>query len=350
MLSATSIKKLSCTCIPHLRCYATVSSFLVNNSIGKPPVPPSSTNPSHTLSQLDQTVLASLQRTAHRPRYSLFDLIGQYINNSGRILDVSLPYESRPVSRRKVALEENDNDIVLVTNCIRDEDTGEHKITVSSGFVLEVPTLPGSMVVTCAHTLEEIRRTPLALKHLREPSLRSVLSGMFVVTGTSSPIFHTVSSVSSTLPRSDILLLTCDKLPVRTLPVSPYPAPPQTTIHVHLAVHDLPHGEYSQSDEWRPGVGGTWRRWGRGEVKGYRDLAGRETKPGTYDSLSHMLFAPLPTPGSSGGPIVDEESGAVVGISLGSRMDNRIEGIRGWGVPSEAIYEMFSLPGLEGKM
>lgn len=56
-----------------------------------------------------------------------------------------------------------------------------------------------------------------------------------------------------------------------------------------------------------------------------------------------MLFKPLPSPGSSGGPIVDEESGAVVGVMLGTRMDNRVEGLRGWGVPSETIFEV-SLP------
>jgi hypothetical protein len=107
-------------------------------------------------------------------------------------------------------------------------------------------------------------------------------------------------------------------------------------------------------------VGGSWSKWVQGTVLGYRDFAGRETevcditliscgdpdasKPGTYDSLSHMLFSALPTPGSSGGPIVDEESGAVVGVMLGTRMDNRVEGVRGWGVPSETIFEMFSSP------
>jgi hypothetical protein len=63
-------------------------------------------------------------------------------------------------------------------------------------------------------------------------------------------------------------------------------------------------------------------------------------QPGTYDALSHLLFTPLPTAGSSGGPIIDEESGAVVGIMLGTRMDSRIEGVRGWGVPSESIFEV----------
>ena len=52
------------------------------------------------------------------------------------------------------------------------------------------------------------------------------------------------------------------------------------------------------------------------------------------------MFTPLPTIGSSGGPIIEEESGAVVGVMLGTRMDSRVEGVRGWGVPSEAIFEV----------
>lgn len=83
-----------------------------------------------------------------------------------------------------------------------------------------------------------------------------------------------------------------------------------------------------------------WHKWVRGSVLGYRDFAGRESKPGTYDSLSHMLFKPPPVAGCSGGPIVDEQSGAVVGVMLGSRVDNRVEGLRGWGVPSETIFEV----------
>ena len=56
--------------------------------------------------------------------------------------------------------------------------------------------------------------------------------------------------------------------------------------------------------------------------------------------MTHLLFEPLPTVGSSGGPIVDEESGAVIGVIVGTRMDNRVEGVRGWGVPSETIFEV----------
>ncbi|KAL0575137.1 hypothetical protein V5O48_006841 [Marasmius crinis-equi] len=337
------------------RPYATVSPSFVNK-IGTPPPPPPSPHnvaPRSPLSQLDRLILQSLRRT-NLPQFTLFDLISQYISNSGKVLNTTLLYESRPGAKRKVPID-SEEDVVLIANCISDESTGEQKVTVSSGFALEVPkhSEGESVVATCAHTLEEIRRTPLLLKHQQAlPKERSadVLSGMFVITGTSSPTFHPIRSISSALPRSDILLLTCDKLPVRTLPVSPYPAHPQTPIRVHLTAHDRPPIGQASHEEWKQGVGGTWRCWGRGEVKGYRDFAGREAQPGTYDALSHMQFHPLPTAGSSGGPIVDEESGAVVGMALGTRMDNRVEGTRGWGVPSECIFEMFSLPGLEGKM
>ena len=64
------------------------------------------------------------------------------------------------------------------------------------------------------------------------------------------------------------------------------------------------------------------------------------SQPGTYDALSHLLFQPLPTPGSSGGPIVEEETGAVVGVMVGTRMDSQIDGVRGWGRPAESIFEV----------
>lgn len=83
-----------------------------------------------------------------------------------------------------------------------------------------------------------------------------------------------------------------------------------------------------------------WTACVPGRVLGYRDWAGGEAHPGTYDALANMLFAPLPTPGSSGGPIVDEQTGAVVGVIRGTRMDSAVEGLRGWAVPAEAIYEV----------
>jgi hypothetical protein len=138
---------------------------------------------------------------------------------------------------------------------------------------------------------------------------------------------------------------------MKTLPISPYPAQPHTAVRAHFVSDHCP-GEPG----WQPWVGGMWSKWVHGTVLGYRDFAGRETKvctqhvphspvnilckPGTYDNLSHLLFHPPPTAGSSGGPIVDEESGGVIGVMLGTRMDNAVEGLRGWGVPAETIFEV----------
>ncbi|KAJ7225758.1 hypothetical protein GGX14DRAFT_640820 [Mycena pura] len=270
-------------------------------------------------------------------------LIRQYAERPGRVLASTLPYESRPAEQRRAKFDNGDS-VVLVAHCARDQ-SGRHKVTIASGFVLPVPEDPdeGPLIATCAHTLEEVRNLE------RSPSWDGVSSGSFLVSGTAADLsVDPISSIVSALPRSDILLLrsasrraNARRPPSVTLPVSPYPAARGTAVRAHLVSHTRP-----LEAGWTPWVGGTWSRWVRGSVLAYRDFAGRETEPGTYDALAHMSFLPLPTPGSSGGPIVDEESGAVVGVVLGTRMDSRVDGVRGYGVPSETIYEMFSLPGL----
>jgi len=56
-----------------------------------------------------------------------------------------------------------------------------------------------------------------------------------------------------------------------------------------------------------------------------------------------MMFTPLPTSGSPGRPIVDEDTGAVIGMVLGSQMDvSRVDGMRGWDV--EVIFEVGRVP------
>ncbi|KAG8839445.1 hypothetical protein FRC18_010925 [Serendipita sp. 400] len=59
-----------------------------------------------------------------------------------------------------------------------------------------------------------------------------------------------------------------------------------------------------------------------------------------------MFFTQVPTPGSSGGPVIDLDTGAVIGLIRGSQLDNRLSGLRGWGTSAESIYEMFTLPGI----
>ena len=63
-------------------------------------------------------------------------------------------------------------------------------------------------------------------------------------------------------------------------------------------------------------------------------------QPGTYDQLSYIRFSPIPSPGSSGAPIIDEESGSVVAVVTGHGTINRIEGHNGFGTPAEAIFEV----------
>ncbi|KAJ7783502.1 hypothetical protein DFH07DRAFT_787991 [Mycena maculata] len=308
------------------RAYASVSSVLPDCSNAEPIQQPA---PS---SELDDFLLASLSASVSGRCTTLRDIVHQYVEKSGCVLASSLPYESRPTGHRRPTFD-NGHSVVMVAHCVQSQ-RGD-KVTVSSGFALSGgDSNEGALIITCAHTLEEIRRSPLLLDD-------GVASGSYIVSGAASLMSVVpVAGVVSAIPRSDILLMRTASSDLLTLPVSPYPAQRDTTIRAHFVAHTCP-----QEAGWTPWVGNTCSKWVRGTVVGYRDFAGRETNPGTYDSLSHLLFSPLPTPGSSGGPIVDEESGAVVGIVLGTRMDNRVEGVRGWGVPSETIFEMFSLPG-----
>ncbi|TFK57420.1 hypothetical protein OE88DRAFT_1619167 [Heliocybe sulcata] len=324
------------------RNYATADSPLV---LGKVPPPPKSNN---TRFELDTRILTELCNRPSSSRVKLENLVLQYMERGGHVLETSLPYESRPSSRRKVGLTSAAEDgVAMIAHCVRDGEN--HRITLSSGFALEGTGKHAgeSVVVSCAHTLEEIRRSPLATPDELKPILEassstSRLSGSFVISGSrDDTVFHPVSAVLSALHRSDLVLFSKSDSSLKTLPVSPYPAHPNTTIRAHFVVDEEP-----EESGWVPWIGGTWSKWVRGTVLGYRDFAGREAKPGTYDTLSHLIFEPAPTPGSSGGPLVDEESGAVIGVILGTRQDLGIQGLRGWGVPAEAIFEMFSLPGL----
>ncbi|PWN28599.1 hypothetical protein BDZ90DRAFT_231581 [Jaminaea rosea] len=148
----------------------------------------------------------------------------------------------------------------------------------------------------------------------------------------------------------------------------------------------------------------TQSRWGEVRLVEYRDGKGSEAQTGTYDSLETMeyklvresrinpavlrgesvsAFVPgaaqpdstsqdgalsnatgsststrgiggygvpnFPPPGSSGGPIVDAQSGAVVGVTRGCKMST-VGGRRGEGIPSEKICEFFTLPGMGKKV
>lgn len=128
-----------------LRSYATVSSSIIAQ---RP-------HPSTSVPQLlDSYILQADYKTP------LLDIIKQYIDTSGTVLDVSLPYESRPSESRRPRLAtgaDSCRNVVTVAHCVRLGP--EHKITLSSGFALNVEghKQGETLIVTCAHTLEEAR-------------------------------------------------------------------------------------------------------------------------------------------------------------------------------------------------
>ena len=122
----------------------------------------------------------------------------------------------------------------------------------------------------------------------------SVLSGTYVLSQEAEkerPTFHPVSSILSSLPRPDLLLLSASlgsEIPLPSpLPVSPYPAHAGTAIRAHFVVDTEPN-----EPGWHPWIGGLWSKWVRGTVLGYRDFAGREAQVRAYRQAS-LLHAEL---------------------------------------------------------
>ena len=114
---------------------------------------------------------------------------------------------------------------------------------------------------------------------------------------TASSVFSPVSSVLSAMHRGDLLLLSALRIRsqfatgpasssrLRSLPVNPYPVHPGTPIRAHFVADKPPTGTDRKS--WTPWVGGTWRKWIKGTVVGYRDYAGREAKVRFLSAFVH---------------------------------------------------------------
>lgn len=136
------------------RFFATVSPSIIPHP-HPPPTPRGPDAKAPLLSFLDSQILKAL---AIQPQTSLSDIIGHYVDQTGNVLNVSLPYESRPSENRRVSFEGNasSKEIITVAHCAKDGD--KHKIALSSGFSLNVPapTEGETLIVTCAHTLEEV--------------------------------------------------------------------------------------------------------------------------------------------------------------------------------------------------
>lgn len=146
-----------CSRIHHgsqLRHYATVGS---KTYVGRPPnPPPGAMIPPSVVSSpsWDARVLANIDDSST----SFLKLVDQYVDRSGTVLDVPLPYESRPTSGRRVQFDASDNGVFMISHALRHES--QHRVTVCSGFALNVAQTSdhsdSPMIVSCAHTLEEV--------------------------------------------------------------------------------------------------------------------------------------------------------------------------------------------------
>ena len=107
---------------------------------------------------LDSHLLAALRWSVQKGA-TLGELSHGFDTNAGRVLGMSLPYESTPpLSRRltfdKTGSSETHQGIVMVAHCMSpkdDSNSQESKIKLSSGFVIG-----DGLIVSCAHTFEEV--------------------------------------------------------------------------------------------------------------------------------------------------------------------------------------------------
>jgi hypothetical protein len=149
-----------------VRAYATVDSATIVARPPRPPVPIPLTQEPDPRSTIDNHVLAALPQpgTSSRLQTSLSELITQYVDCSGHVLNFSLPYESSPAATRRTDFDARPEDsaVSMIVHCVRQGDL--HKITLCSGFALEGPGQRegDSLILTCAHTLEEASR-PLVI-------------------------------------------------------------------------------------------------------------------------------------------------------------------------------------------
>lgn len=135
------------------RTYATIDTATIVARPPRPPVP--------VVEPIEQHVLAALG-TSSPNQPDLPDLIDQYLNRSGHVLDYSLPYELFPAASRRTNFDAaaEESAVSMIAHCVRDGD--KHKVILSSGFALQGPghRQGESLMLTCAHTLEEASCVP----------------------------------------------------------------------------------------------------------------------------------------------------------------------------------------------
>ncbi|WVQ65532.1 uncharacterized protein L199_003709 [Kwoniella botswanensis] len=262
---------------------------------------------------------------------------GSHRLSISRTLPEILPYEPYPEANRRADSSQSLNDrqgdgIVVVVHLFKSGPDNQVDFVISSGFVVQ-PDGPQEeqMVITCSHTLDQISN-----RYSKSPIYSFILSSV----STSAPVVLPITAYPS-CSVADLLICTIhpSNVLLRSLPVSPFPV----YRGQEVLVHEFTSQKTSRGIPW---IGGMMQReWRSAEMLGYRNYGWREVQPGTSSVLPYIIFSTRPINGSSGGPILDAASGAVVGIVSGSRTLSAVEGERGWGASAENIFELFSLPG-----
>ncbi|GAA5822025.1 hypothetical protein JCM10212_004660, partial [Sporobolomyces blumeae] len=333
------------------------------------------------LNQIDASSSSSSRPTGTTRDYlDLVDLAQLAKDRAGTVLGTSLAYESTPNPNRRVragdrpsrsgsrssndvdlaslldvdargesAIESTQDGVVVVAHVVGGRDPF---VSVCSGFAVgEVESGQGQTLLTCLHTLDE------AEGHLSRTASTSTASRPHPAPSatlalTSSGHIFTVSSVLSSLPESDLLLVQLSRDPVQTpptspscprlraLPVNPYPPPSSTCVSIHTYLNPLSRLRRKLAREPE-------KEWRKAKIVEYKDPIGRTAEPGTYDELQSFWIDGVPTAGSSGGPIVENESGSVVGVTRGSTHKYGERQAYGFATPAERIFDMFALPGFK---
>lgn len=137
-------------------------------------------------SLLDSMILGALSRLGSSCM-PFSRLAEQYVRNSGKVLDAFLPYEPTPTPSRRINFDQYHDAIVVVAHIA--VDGSEREISLSSGFAIDVPEHGGSVIVSCAHTLEEvITSEPSKFAHAVQPT--SMIMSNICRCGVGRPIHH----------------------------------------------------------------------------------------------------------------------------------------------------------------
>lgn len=160
----TMLRVLSRTAATQRRAFATVSSSI----IAQPPHPPPPPEPGEDIFDIPPLLDAWVLQAAAKPhKTSISEIVKQYLSSAGTVLDITLPYEPMPSEERRPRIGDvaaSCRDVVTIAHCAR--DGLQHKVTLASGFALNVKEggeegKEETLIVTCAHALEEVSARPL---------------------------------------------------------------------------------------------------------------------------------------------------------------------------------------------